>query len=64
MMVDFRSVLERFCAVVESNDGPGLAALFAEDGVYNDYLYGPFQGRDAVSSPPIFGFLLKGARTL
>lgn len=48
MMVDFRSVLERFCAAVESNDGPGLAALFAEDGVYNDYLYGPFQGRDAI----------------
>jgi len=48
-MVDFESVLARFCAAVEGNDGPGLAALFAPDGIYNDYLYGPFQGHEAIA---------------
>ncbi|WP_164516510.1 nuclear transport factor 2 family protein [Minwuia thermotolerans] len=48
-MVDFDKVLKRFTDAVESNDGAGLAALFAEDGVYHDYIYGPFEGRERIA---------------
>lgn len=44
-MVDFNAVLKRFTDAVEANDAEGLGALFAEDGVYHDYIYGPFKGR-------------------
>ena len=44
-MVDFNAVLKRFTDAVEANDGEALGALFAEDGVYHDYIYGPFAGR-------------------
>lgn len=35
------SILERFSKAVECNDGNGLADLFTEDGVYDDYFFGP-----------------------
>lgn len=44
-MVDFDAVLKHFTDAVEANDAEGLGALFAEDGIYHDYIYGPFQGR-------------------
>ncbi|WP_416899008.1 MAG: nuclear transport factor 2 family protein [Minwuia sp.] len=44
-MLDFESVLKRFTGAVEANDGAALGALFAEDGVYHDYIYGAFTGR-------------------
>lgn len=47
-MVDFDAVLKRFTDAVETNDGGALGNLFAEDGVYHDYIYGAFQGRDAI----------------
>lgn len=48
-MIDFNDVLKRFTDAVEANDGPGLAALFAGDGVYHDYIYGPFEGRERIA---------------
>ena len=45
---DFRRLLRDFAAAVEAGDGAALAALFAEDGVYDDIFYGEFRGRDAI----------------
>ncbi len=45
----FADLLTRFTAAVEAGDGPALAALFTEDGVYHDTFYGKFQGRDAIA---------------
>jgi len=34
-------MLPRFAAAVAANDGNALADLFTEDGVYDDYFFGP-----------------------
>lgn len=47
-MIEFDAVLQRFTDAVEANDGEGLGGLFAEDGIYHDYIYGAFQGRAAI----------------
>lgn len=39
----------RFTACVTANDGAGLAALFTEDGVYDDYFLGAHAGRAAIA---------------
>ena len=44
----FSSLLEDFAAAVETGDGTALAALFTEDGVYDDIFYGEFHGREAI----------------
>ena len=41
----FTGLLDRFTAAVESGDGGAFAALFCEDGVYDDIFYGEFRGR-------------------
>jgi len=48
--VTFPELLETFARAVESGDGTALAALFAEDGVYDDVFYGAFQGRRAIAA--------------
>ena len=41
--------LETFAAAVAANDGKALAALFTQDGVYDDYFFGPSKpGRDGI----------------
>jgi len=47
--MDVTAMLRKFCDAVERKDGAGLAALFAEDGVYHDIFYGAFQGRARVA---------------
>jgi hypothetical protein len=47
-VTDFPASLDRFAAAVVANDGPGLAALFMPDGVYDDGFFGRHQGRDAI----------------
>lgn len=43
------SMLATFAAAVAANDGKALAALFTEDGVYDDYFFGPSEpGRDGI----------------
>jgi len=46
--VDFPALLSAFTAAVERGDGAALAALFTEDGVYDDGFYGPSRGRAAI----------------
>jgi len=48
-MTDFSQMLERFAAAVEANDGAGLAALFTEDGVYDDGFFGAYVGAAAIA---------------
>ena len=47
--MDFPALLQRFAAAVQANDGAGLAALFAPDGIYDDGFFGPYQGRPAIA---------------
>ena len=49
-MADFPRTLERFAAAVEANDGAGLAALFTEDGVYEDGFFGAYAGPAAIAA--------------
>jgi len=48
-MTEFDNMLGRFTAAVATNDGVGLAALFADDGVYDDGFYGECAGRTAIA---------------
>ncbi len=48
-MKDFNALLERFTNAIESGDGRALAALFTEDGVYDDGFYGANRGRDGIA---------------
>ena len=47
-MEDFSGLLGRFTKAVAANDGTGFAALFTEDGVYDDGFFGEYQGRKAI----------------
>jgi ketosteroid isomerase-like protein len=47
--MDFPALLSRFAKAVEANDGPGLAALFTSDGVYDDGFFGEYQGAQAIA---------------
>lgn len=46
---DFTALLARFTAAAETGIGDQFAALFTEDAIYHDYIYGPHQGRAAIS---------------
>jgi hypothetical protein len=48
-MPDFPVLLDRFAAAVVANDGAGLAALFTEDGTYDDGFFGAHTGRPAIA---------------
>lgn len=39
--MDMTAMLARFSAAVESGNGDALADLFTDDGVYDDYFFGP-----------------------
>ncbi len=47
--MDFPDLLSRFAKAVAANDGAGLAALFTEDGVYDDGFFGEYKGRKAIA---------------
>jgi glucan biosynthesis protein len=46
----FADLLAAFTKAVVANDGAGLAALFAEDGVYHDEFFGAHRGREAIAA--------------
>ena len=41
----FKNVTHELTQSVCDNDGENLANLFADDGVYHDYIYGSFKGK-------------------
>lgn len=56
----FPDVTTAFTTAVEGADFDGLAALFAEDGVYHDIYYGAFEGRAAIAD--LLRLFYKGGR--
>jgi hypothetical protein len=46
----FTDLLAAFTQAVVANDGAGLGALFAEDGVYDDAFFGAYRGRGALAA--------------
>ena len=48
-MVDFQDLLSRFANAVTANDGAAFAALFSEDGIYDDGFFGEYRGRKAIA---------------
>lgn len=46
---EFNRLLARFTLAAESGDGARFAALFTEDGVYHDYIYGAHAGRAEIA---------------
>jgi ketosteroid isomerase-like protein len=48
-MSNFPALLDRFAAAIVADDGPGLAALFTEDGTYDDGFFGAHTGRAAIA---------------
>ena len=47
--LEFGELVRRFAAAAASGDGDALAALFAQDGTYDDYFFGPHTGREAIA---------------
>lgn len=45
----FSEILDDFTAAVAAGDGARFAALFTEDGVYDDVFYGEFKGRAEIA---------------
>ncbi len=45
----FGDMLDAFAAAVREGDGAALAALFTEDGIYDDVFYGIFKGREEIA---------------
>ena len=45
----FSEIVKTFTTAVENNDGQKLASLFTYDGIYDDYIYGEFKGRENIA---------------
>ena len=48
--MDFSDLVKRFAEAATSGNGDALADLFTADGIYDDYFFGPNQGRDAIKA--------------
>lgn len=49
-MTTLDTILTRFSACVEAHDSVGFAALFTEDGRYDDYFWGSHHGRAEIAA--------------
>ena len=47
--MEFREIVRTFTTAVENNDGEKLASLFTNDGIYDDYIYGEFKGKENIA---------------
>tara|TARA_B100000989_G_scaffold292184_1_gene267674 strand:+ start:909 stop:1388 length:480 start_codon:yes stop_codon:yes gene_type:complete len=47
--MEFSEITKTFTEAVENNDGEKLASLFTVDGIYDDYIYGEFKGRENIA---------------
>ncbi len=45
---EFETLLKKFYTAATNGDGDAFAACFTDNGVYNDYIYGPHQGRASI----------------
>ncbi len=46
--MEFAELVKRFAAAAAAGNGDALADLFAPDGTYDDYFFGPSTGREAI----------------
>jgi limonene-1,2-epoxide hydrolase len=46
--MEFAELVKKFAAAAASGNGDALANLFAADGTYDDYFFGPSTGREAI----------------
>ena len=46
--MEFAELVKKFAAAAASGNGDALADLFTPDGTYDDYFFGPSQGREAI----------------
>lgn len=46
--MSFPDLLKRIGSAVENGDGKALAACFTENAIYHDYVYGVFEGKEAI----------------
>ena len=46
--MEFAELVKKFAAAAASGNGDALADLFAANGTYDDYFFGPSTGRDAI----------------
>jgi limonene-1,2-epoxide hydrolase len=46
--MEFSELVNSFAAAAASGNGDALADLFAPDGTYDDYFFGPSTGREAI----------------
>ena len=47
--MEFSEITKTFTTAVENNDGEKLPSLFTDDGIYDDYIYGEFKGRENIT---------------
>ena len=45
----FKVITSKFTEFICNNDGKSLASLFTKNGVYHDYIYGNFQGKEEIN---------------
>ena len=48
--MEFSEIVKTFTTAVENNDGQKLASLFTIGGIYDDYIYGEFKGREKIAT--------------
>jgi len=48
--MDFDVLLKDFTYYVEQNNGEKLSEMFSQNGVYDDYIYGAFEGRKNIET--------------
>lgn len=48
--MDLDALLGRFARLAQSRDAAGFAALFTEDGCYDDHFFGAHHGREAIAA--------------
>lgn len=48
--MEFSELVRRFAEAAQTGNGEALADLFTVDGIYDDYFFGPNQGRDAIKT--------------
>lgn len=48
--MEFSELVKRFGDAAASGNGDALADLFTADGIYDDYFFGPNQGREAIKT--------------
>ena len=48
-LAGFTALVDRMAAAASTADAAGFAECFTPDGVYHDYIYGAFTGREAIA---------------